>query len=94
MGDTPDTRRSLTVVPLIDDKRYYGEAPGRPTGSSGEGRRYRGLDDWGCQAGLGWAAETREKDKGPEPGHCLARDPSGKPSNHSIGESDELLEGH
>ncbi len=28
-GHSPDTRRGLTVVPLIGDKRYYGEAPGR-----------------------------------------------------------------
>ena len=29
MGVSPDARRSLTVVPLIGDKRYYGEAPVR-----------------------------------------------------------------
>jgi len=29
MGASPDTRRSLAVVPLIRDKRYYGEAPAR-----------------------------------------------------------------
>ena len=29
--------RSLPVVPLIPDKRYYGEAPGRPAGQSGAG---------------------------------------------------------
>jgi hypothetical protein len=35
MGDSPDTHRSLPVVPLIADKRYYGKAPGRPAGRSG-----------------------------------------------------------
>jgi hypothetical protein len=27
MGDAPDTRRSLAVVPLIGNQRYYGESP-------------------------------------------------------------------
>src|ERR1019366_7896365 len=48
-----------------------------------------GLDGLGCQTGFGWVAETRETGKGPEPGHRLARDPSGEPSNPSIGKSDE-----
>jgi len=26
-GASPDTRRSLPVVPLIADQRYYGEVP-------------------------------------------------------------------
>jgi hypothetical protein len=43
----------------------------------------------GRKAGLGWVAETRETGKGPELGHRLARDPSGKFSNPSIGKSDE-----
>jgi len=47
------------------------------------------LDGLGCKAGFGWVAETRPAGKGPEPGHRSARDPSGQPSNHSIGESDE-----
>jgi hypothetical protein len=34
-------------------------------------------------------AENRETGKKPEPGHRWARDPSGKPSNPSIGKSDE-----
>jgi hypothetical protein len=32
---------SLTVVPLIADKRYYGEAPGRPRWGYGRLRRLR-----------------------------------------------------
>jgi hypothetical protein len=47
------------------------------------------LDGLGCQAEFGWVAKTREAGKGPEPGHRWARDPSGQPSNHSIGKSDE-----
>ena len=68
------------------------EAPVRPAGGSGAGweepggQRMRYL---GCQAGLGWVTETRETGKGPELGHRLARDPSGKPSKPSIGKSDE-----
>jgi hypothetical protein len=33
---------------------------------------------------------AREMGKGPELRHHLARDPSRKPSDHSIGRSDEL----
>jgi hypothetical protein len=43
--------RSLPVVPLIPDKRYYGEAPGRPAGQSGAGLEEKGgqrLDCLGC----------------------------------------------
>jgi hypothetical protein len=29
IGASPDTRRNLSVVPLIWDKRYYGEVPAR-----------------------------------------------------------------
>jgi hypothetical protein len=29
MGDSPDTRRTLAVVPLSPGQRYYGEAPVR-----------------------------------------------------------------
>jgi hypothetical protein len=43
----------------------------------------------GCQAGFGEAGETRETGKGREPEHRLAGDPSGKPGNHSIGNSKE-----
>jgi hypothetical protein len=32
-----DPHRSLPVVPLIGDKRYYGEAPARLPGRSGAG---------------------------------------------------------
>jgi hypothetical protein len=39
-GDPPDTRRSLPVVPLIPDQRYYGEVPGRFRGGSGAARWY------------------------------------------------------
>ena len=49
----------------------------------------QGLDGLGRQAGFGRVAETREAGKGPEPGHRLARDPSGQPSNPSIEKSDE-----
>ena len=55
----------------------------------GWGNRGQRLDGLGCQAGFGWVAETRETAKGLEPGYRLARDTSGKPSNHAIGESDE-----
>jgi hypothetical protein len=30
MGDSPDTRRSLAVAPLIPDPRGYGETPVGP----------------------------------------------------------------
>src|SRR5664279_3877330 len=47
-----------------------------------EGQRVGGLR---CQAGFGWIAETREAGKKPDPGHRLAWEPSGKPSDPSIG---------
>ena len=43
----------------------------------------------GRQGGSGWVAETRETGK--RPGHRLAHDPSGKPSNHFIENSEESL---
>ena len=56
-----------------------------------QGRSNRGqrLGCLGRQAAFGRVAETRETGKGPEPGHRLARDPSGDPSHHSIGKRDE-----
>jgi hypothetical protein len=41
-GDSPDTRRRLAVVPLIRDKRYYGETPVRLRRGSREGQ----LEGW------------------------------------------------
>jgi len=43
--------RSLPVVPLIRDKRYYGEAPGRPAGRSGAG-----LEEQGARGSTVWGA--------------------------------------
>jgi hypothetical protein len=37
MGVSREPRRSLAVVPLIRDKRYYGEAPARLRLSSQDG---------------------------------------------------------
>ena len=74
-----ESRRST----LDPDRGYYGEAPVRPAGRFGAGVGGIGAGGsavWG-QAGSGWATETRETGKRPEPGHRLARDPSGKPSN-------------
>src|ERR1035438_8177406 len=34
-GASPWPRRNLAVVPLIGDKRYYGEVPARPGGGYG-----------------------------------------------------------
>src|ERR1039458_8680673 len=39
-GDSPETRRTLAVVPLIRDQRYYGESPAslrRSPRAAGEG---------------------------------------------------------
>ena len=38
----PSPPRSLAVVPLIADKRYYGEATARPPGRSGAGLEQQG----------------------------------------------------
>jgi hypothetical protein len=49
------TRRSLPVVPLIGDQRYYGEAPVRLPGGSGAGPEElgaRGPAVWGTKLGL------------------------------------------
>jgi len=62
---------------------------GGPREGPVQGWSNRRLGYWGRQAGFGGVAETRATGKGPEPGHRLARDPSGKPSNHSIGKSHE-----
>ena len=40
---------------------------------------------WGAKVGFGRVARTRETGKGPQAGQRLARDPSGKSSNHFIG---------
>jgi hypothetical protein len=53
--------------------------------------RLGGSTVWGAKLGFGWVAQARETGKGPEPGHRLARDPSGKPSNPSIAKSEEPL---
>jgi hypothetical protein len=49
-GESWDTRRLLTVVPLIWDKRYYGEETARRTGGPRDGRvqgwRNRWLEVW------------------------------------------------
>jgi hypothetical protein len=50
----PEPHRSLSVVPLIADKRYYGEAPGRPAGRPGAGLEEpgaRGATLWGAKLG-------------------------------------------
>ena len=39
LGTSPDTRRSLPVVPLIRNQRYYGEAPASVRRGSGAVRR-------------------------------------------------------
>src|SRR5450631_1485094 len=59
-------------------RRVSGEARGR-VGCRVGGTGGQRLDGLGCQAGFGWVAETRETDKGPAPGHRLARDPPGTP---------------
>jgi hypothetical protein len=90
-GAPPETPRSTsdpvrgTTVRL---PRVSGAARGR-VGCRVGGTGGQRLDGLGCQAGFGGVAETREAGKGPEPGHRLARDPSGQPRNHSIGKSDE-----
>jgi hypothetical protein len=83
----PETPRST----LDPDRGYYGESPGRPAGGIVQDWRNRGqrLGCLGRQAGFGWVAETRATGKGPEPGHRLARDASGKTSHPCIGKSDE-----
>ena len=35
-GDSPDNRRTLAVVPLIADQRYYGDTPASLRRCSGE----------------------------------------------------------
>ena len=50
----PDPHGSLPVVPLIGDKRYYGESPARPAGGSGAGLEEpgaRGTTLWGAKLG-------------------------------------------
>jgi hypothetical protein len=61
LGAAPEPRRSLPVVPLIRDQRYYGEAPARlrraygPAGVNGPPEWHRLQDEWlgfsGSQAG-------------------------------------------
>jgi hypothetical protein len=48
-----------------------------------------GLGYLGRQAGFGCVPEMRETGEGPEPGHRLARDHSGKPGKPPMGKSDE-----
>ena len=85
---SPEPPRSTSVWATEGLRGGSGEARGRVRCKVGgiAGQRLGGL---GRQAGFGWVAETRETGKGPEPGHRLAREPSGKPSNPSIGKSDE-----
>ena len=45
-GDSPETRRRLPVVPLIGDKRYYGETTGRLRGDSRRIRRTGWCGRW------------------------------------------------
>src|ERR1017187_7753228 len=71
------SRRSLAVVPLIGDKRYYGETPVRlrrdcrPIRGNGPGgwRWVRGqrLAFWGSQPGLERSAETPATGQGASP---------------------------
>src|ERR1035441_7344144 len=82
------SRRSLAVVPLIGDKRYYGETPMRlrrdcrPIRRNGPGgwRRVRGqrLAFWGSQPGLERSTETPATGKGARPRRSLAPDSPGR----------------
>ncbi len=87
-GAPPETPRSTSNPGLEVLRGVSGGAHARVScriGGTG-GHRHNGL---GCQAGFGWVAQTRETANGPESGQRLARDPSGKPSNPSIGKSDK-----
>ena len=90
----PESRRSLAVVPLIADKRYYGEATARVWGGDGpvsgnmppQWRWPR--DEWlglsGSQAG-GWrATETWELGKRRGPGRGPAAAPSSRNPFHRV----------
>jgi hypothetical protein len=75
-----EPHRSLAVVPLIPDKRYYGEAPVRPAGRSGAGLeeyRPRGSAFWGVKLGPERSPRRGKRSKGePLPGcraHARAR---------------------
>jgi hypothetical protein len=78
MGASPDTHGSLPVVPLIADKRYYGEGSGVVRGRVRCRARGTGdlrFDGLGCQNGFGWVAEPRETGKRPgkaSPSHLKA----------------------
>jgi hypothetical protein len=74
----PEPRRSLAVVPLIADKRYYGETPARLPGVSGGGWEEQGASrpgGLGRQAGSGCVAAVRHTGEQPEPGHRSGLDP-------------------
>ena len=63
----PEPHRSLTVVPLIGDKRYYGEAPVRPAGGSGAGLEEpgaRGSTVWGAKLGSDGSPRRGRRVKG------------------------------
>src|ERR1035441_1948463 len=82
------SHRSLAVVPLIGDKRYYGETPMRlrrdcrPISGNGPGgwRWLRGqrLAFWGSQPGLERSTETRATGQGARPRRSLATDATGR----------------
>jgi len=84
------SRRSLAVVPLIGDQRYYGETPMRlrrdcrPIRGNGPGGwRWvsgRRLAFWMSQPGLELPTETRATGQGARPRRSLASDSTGRQS--------------
>ena len=63
----PEPHRSLPVVPLIADKRYYGEAPARPAGGSGAGWEEPGAIGstvWGARLGSDGSPRRGRRVKG------------------------------
>jgi hypothetical protein len=77
-GTASPTARSCLRSPI-------GAPPEPHRSTSDSNQRYYGeAPGWPAgRSGAGW------RNRGPEPGHRLARDPSGKPSNPSIGKSDK-----
>jgi hypothetical protein len=84
------SRRSLAVVPLIGDQRYYGETPMRLRrdcrlirGNGPGGWRWvsgRRLAFWMSQPGLELPTETRATGQGARPRRSLASDSTGRQS--------------
>src|ERR1019366_5444817 len=64
---TPEPPHSLPIVPLIPDKRYYGEAMGRPAGGSGAGLEEKGARSsrvWGAKLGSDGSRRRGRRVKG------------------------------